>query len=264
MPSFSLKTFGVGDGWPSAERNHSSFLYRLGNQSILVDCGEPISRSYKASGLDYNTIDTILISHLHFDHVGGLFMLIQGFWLERRTKELRIYAPSDGIPLIRQLLQSACIFDEILPFRLTFHALKAGVSFSAGQVEVTPYPTTHLAYFRNRFQSKYPQGYEAFSFLIETGDLRIGHSADIGAIEDLDPLLAKPLDVLVCELAHVPPDELFRYLTTRSIERIIFIHLGRDGIENLDNLQRTAGQILGSRRLEWARDAEDFDFERKV
>src|SRR5882672_8610337 len=86
MGKLTLRCFGVGDGWPCADRKHASFLYRFDKVSILVDCGEPISSSYKASGLSYDAIDRIFISHLHFDHIAGFFMLMQGFWLERRQK----------------------------------------------------------------------------------------------------------------------------------------------------------------------------------
>ena len=60
MDSFFLRCFGVGDGTASAERNHSAYRYNFGEVSLLVDCGEPISRSFKASGLSYDLIDRIL------------------------------------------------------------------------------------------------------------------------------------------------------------------------------------------------------------
>ena len=35
-----VKCFGTADGWPNADRNHASFLYRFGTTHILIDCGE--------------------------------------------------------------------------------------------------------------------------------------------------------------------------------------------------------------------------------
>src|SRR5687767_5363315 len=120
MDEFSLKCFGVGDGIASAERNHSSYLYRLGAASVLIDCGEPVSRSFKASGLSYDAIDRIFLSHLHSDHVGGLFMLLQSFWLEPRKKELTIHLPNDAIEPVTRMLHAAYLFPEVLPFPLRF------------------------------------------------------------------------------------------------------------------------------------------------
>ena len=96
MGKCSLTCFGVGDGWPCADRNHSSFLYQFGKTSLLIDCGEGVSGAFKATGLPYDTIDGIFISHLHADHFAGFFMLMQGFWLERRRKKLSVHLPGVG------------------------------------------------------------------------------------------------------------------------------------------------------------------------
>ncbi|HWF17680.1 MAG TPA: MBL fold metallo-hydrolase [Verrucomicrobiae bacterium] len=244
MRKFALKAFGVGDGWPCADRNHASFLYRLGDVSILVDCGDCISRSYKASGLDYNLIDRIFISHLHSDHVAGFFMLMQGFWLEQRKKDLPVSMPADGIKPISELLNAGLIFKELLQFRLRFEALRVGKPVMTKDVRVTPYPSTHLEQLRRSFQKRYPQDYAAYCFLIERGKLRIGHSADIGCPEDLEPLLKKPLDLLVCELAHFHPEDLFLYLQGRDIKKILFMHVGRSYWEDLKKTQRLAAKMM--------------------
>ena len=120
MDEFSLTCLGVGDGTASADRNHSAYLYRLGPVCFLLDCGEPVSRSFEGSGLSYDTIDRIFLSHLHSDHVGGLFMLLQGFWLEQRQKELTIHLPKDAIEPVSRMLVAGYLFPEVLPFRIHF------------------------------------------------------------------------------------------------------------------------------------------------
>ena len=50
MSTVELKCFGVGDGQACADRNHSAYLYTASGTALLVDCGEPVSRSFKASG----------------------------------------------------------------------------------------------------------------------------------------------------------------------------------------------------------------------
>jgi ribonuclease BN (tRNA processing enzyme) len=261
MHSFSLKCFGIGDGWPCPDRNHSAFLYRFGRVTLLLDCGEPISGEYKASGLSYDAVDRIFISHLHCDHIGGFFMLMQGFWLEQRQKDLVVHMPRDGIQPVRQLLDASCIFDELMAFRMEFKALQAGEPVVTHNVRVTPYPTTHLESLRKSFQRQYPQDFAAFSFLMESDRLRIGHSADIGAPEDLAPLLSGPLDLLVCELAHFRPEDLFNYLRGRDIKRIIFTHLGRRLWENIEETRALASRMLPDIPFVFAHDREEFSIE---
>ena len=84
---------------------------------------------------------------------------------------------------------------------------------------------------------KYPAKYEAFCFLLESNETRVAHSADIGALEDLEPLLQKPVDLLVCELAHVKPNELFTFLSNKEIGHVAFTHLSRPYRKNLDELK---------------------------
>src|SRR5258706_10702442 len=256
MESLSLRGFGVGGGTACAVRNHPAYLYSFGATTLLLDCGEPISRGFKASGLNYDLIDRIFISHLHADHIGGLFMLLQGFWLEKRRKDLHIHLPADSIEPVRQMLRACFLFDELLQFRLTFSPLSGGQAIIQGDVRITPFPTTHLQHLRKSFQSKYPGDYAAYCFLIETPNCRIGHSADLGSPIDLEPLLAKPLDLLVCEVAHFEPRDLFTYLQGREIKRIACTHVARYYWERLEETSRLAHELLPDVTLSFARDLE--------
>ena len=51
-----------------------SILIEKDERSILLDTGETISAAHNAGalGIDLTKIDTIVISHGHFDHTGGL------------------------------------------------------------------------------------------------------------------------------------------------------------------------------------------------
>jgi len=238
---------GVADGWPSADRSHSSFLYRLGRATLLIDCGESISRSFKNTGWDYNLIDTVLISHLHLDHVGGLFMFLQGLWLEGRSKDLPIHLPAEGLTPVKRMLRAGYIFDELLGFHLHFAPLRRRRPIQIGRgLRVTPFPTTHLSGFRKAFRARYPAPFEAFSFLIEAGRRRLAHSGDLGNVRDLEPLLERPVDVLVCEAAHVGLEELGRFLEGRRVKRLVLIHLPESMWRDLPRTKQRAAQALGA------------------
>jgi len=243
MP-YSVTCFGTGDGSPSPDRNHAAFLYRFGQTRILIDCGEPIDRSYKATSLSYDAIDSIFISHLHSDHVGGLFMLMQGLWLEKRLKELPVYLPGRAIKPVREMLKTVLIFDELLQFRLRLLPLRPKAPVRVANVRVTPLRTSHLDGLRARFQKKYPSDFSAYCFLLEAGNRRVAHSSDLGKPEDLAPLLTKPLDLLVCELSHFTTEAIFHYLNSRAIKRIAFVHLARPLRQSLAQTRRLAAKML--------------------
>jgi len=260
MSKFSVTCFGTGDGWPCADRNHSAFLYRLGKTCILIDCGEAIDRNYKASGLSYDLFDAIFISHLHSDHFGGFFMLMQGCWLEGRKKTLPVYLPQGAIKPLRAMLNAGFLFDEALDFRLELRPIPTDKAFSVGNTRATAFPTSHLAHTRARFGKKYASDFSAFCFLLETGGRRIAHSADLGKPEDLAPLLQKPVDVLICELAHFSPQDMFAYLHGRAVKRVDFIHVGRPFYEDLARTRRLAAKMMPDIPHSFPRDLDQISF----
>jgi ribonuclease BN (tRNA processing enzyme) len=254
MDEFSLQCLGVGDGTASADRNRSAYLYRLGEFSFLIDCGEPVTRSLTAGGVHCETIDRIFLSHLHSDHAGGLLMLIQALWLDQRRKELVIHLPSDAVDPLTRMLHAAYLFPEVLPFRLRFEPIVPSTALTLGDVHVTAHRTTHLDALRKSFQAKYPGDYAAYCFLIESKKTRIAHSADIGAPEDLEPLLAAPVDLLVCEIAHFKPEDLFTYLSGKKIGRILFTHLSRWNWDRPKEVETMATQMLPGANFSFPRD----------
>ena len=256
MEPFSLTCLGVGDGMPNADRNHSSYLYQFGETTLLVDCGEPVGRSCRAAGIDKDAIDRLLLSHLHSDHFGGLFMFLQGLWLEKRRKPLPINLPADGIQPIRQMLHLANLVPELLRFGVEMEPWKAGQPIIQGKVRVTPYPTTHLESLRQLLQAKYPGQYAAYCFLLEHEGRRIGHSADLGAPSDLDPLLLHPLDLLVCELSHFKIPEICAYLRDKPIKKVLFTHLSRHYWEDFEGTRQEVKRLLPGMNVVFAWDGD--------
>ena len=72
---------GSACGFPVPGHGHSSALLAANHKLILVDAGEPCSRSLTEAGIPVDTIDAILLTHGHSDHIGGLPMLIQAMWI---------------------------------------------------------------------------------------------------------------------------------------------------------------------------------------
>jgi hypothetical protein len=256
VQQLDLKCFGTGDGAPCADRNHSAFLYKFGTASLIVDCGEPLCRSFKEAEMNFNRPDRILLSHLHADHVGGFFMFIQGLWLEKRRRALQVHLPTDGIEPIRRMLEAGCLCDEILPFRLGFEPLLDRQAFQVKQVRVTPFLNTHLDGLKRVLQKTHPLRFEAFSFLFETEHFRVAHSADVGAMRDLDPLLDKPLDLLVCEVAHVRPEAMCEHLRGRPIRCLALVHFGRPQWARLTETRKLIQRLLPELTVLYPKDGQ--------
>ncbi len=259
-PSHSVTCLGVGDGRPNLDRGQAAFLYRLGAARVLVDCGEPATRALLQDGARADDLDHVFISHLHFDHLGGLFTLLQGLWLAPRRHPLSIHLPDVGIRPVRELMRTACLFDDWTPFPLTFCPLRLGSRIAVHGAVVTPKASSHLRALRPAHGPRNPRLSEAFSFLLETKDRRVAHSADLGGLADLEGLTREPLDLLVCELAHLDLAEVFAHLAGKPIRQVAFVHLSGTQWRRRARIEARAARALCPIRVRIPGDGERIAF----
>ncbi|PWN47360.1 hypothetical protein IE53DRAFT_349337 [Violaceomyces palustris] len=78
-PKVSLKFLGTSSA-PNLTRNFSSLLFKVDNYTLMVDCGESTQRQLISRHIGgdekLSNLKTILITHLHGDHVLGLVPLL--------------------------------------------------------------------------------------------------------------------------------------------------------------------------------------------
>jgi ribonuclease BN (tRNA processing enzyme) len=99
-----LTIIGSGDAFGSGGRSHTCFHVKTSKSTLLVDCGASALVSLKRLAVDPNSIDGIILSHLHGDHFGGLpFLLLDAQFAHKRERPLVIAGP----PGTRQRLQAA-------------------------------------------------------------------------------------------------------------------------------------------------------------
>ncbi len=68
-----MKIVFIGSGAAFTSNNyHSNILIQLNNKNLLLDCGSDARFALRDSGYCFRDIDSIYISHIHADHVGGL------------------------------------------------------------------------------------------------------------------------------------------------------------------------------------------------
>ncbi|MCW5559884.1 MAG: MBL fold metallo-hydrolase [Verrucomicrobiae bacterium] len=257
----SVTCFGVGEGRPSGDRRQASFLYRCGRTTLLVDCGDGMSCAFKAAGIGGEDVDAVLISHMHSDHVGGFPMFIQSLWLQQRRRPLPVFAPLQALTALKAWLEAVMLPQELIGFEIVWRPLGSGDRFRVGDVEVTVSPTSHLDSLRQSFGARYPAtAFEAFSFVIEGAGFRLAHTADIGDVRDLQPLLKKRPDLLVCELSHVEPEAICAALKASPPARVAFVHVAREYLESPQGVEARLHALLDPVPFSVPRDGEILAF----
>ena len=247
----ALTFLGTGGGWPAAGRTCSSLLLETDGRRYLLDAGEPCSHRLKGAGVPFDAIDAVFISHGHSDHLSGLPMYIQGSWLEGRTRPLPIYLPAELIEPLKMWLDTVYLPMSIIGFSVEYHAWESlrgePAAFDDGQMYVRVSPTTHLDGLRAMIDPSADDRFRAYSIEVEwpAAGRRLVYSADLGEPDDLDTMLARPCDLLVCEMAHFTPETLFAYLCDKPIRRLCLTHFSHEFDSQVDDLVRLGAEMLG-------------------
>lgn len=116
---------GNGGMMPLPGRPLSATLFRVGAQTILFDCGEGTQVNWRFSDLAYRPTSTILLSHLHADHVAGLPGVLFQIAFSGRTEPLALYGPERTTEIVANLLSIV----GRLPFELRVGQLEGGETF---------------------------------------------------------------------------------------------------------------------------------------
>ncbi|HXW25498.1 MAG TPA: MBL fold metallo-hydrolase, partial [Xanthobacteraceae bacterium] len=89
-----LTFVGCGDAFGSGGRLNTCFHVQAARTAFLVDCGASALIGMNRLGLDRGAIDTILLTHFHADHAGGIpFFILDAQFNTKRTRALTIAGP---------------------------------------------------------------------------------------------------------------------------------------------------------------------------
>lgn len=97
---------GTGAALSDEYREHTYMVVTGDKSSILIDCGgSPIGRLVKA-GVTLDSIDHLILTHHHPDHMYGLSVFLLDLWLAGRKKPLHIYGLSETLRAARAMMQA--------------------------------------------------------------------------------------------------------------------------------------------------------------
>ena len=120
---------------PRDKRLRQSAVVEYRGKRILIDCGPDFRQQYLACGCPH--LDALLITHIHYDHVGGLEEL-RGF------PDLPIYARADVIAALHSRL-AYCFAEHPYPGVPHFNLVEIddNTAFDCCGITIEPIPVLH-------------------------------------------------------------------------------------------------------------------------
>ena len=155
---FTLRIMGSASAKPVIDRFQSAQVLSVHGRLFLIDCGEGVQVQLQRYGVSIMKIDSIFISHIHGDHVFGIFGLLSTMGMLGRSTPLNIYAPVSFGPILKFFLS---YYGEGVMFEIRHVALKMkepAVIYETKSLEISAFPLNHgIETFGFLFKEKAPQ-----------------------------------------------------------------------------------------------------------
>ena len=155
--NFTLRVLGTASAKPVPDRHQSAQVLSVRGRFFLIDCGESVQRQLLCYHVPMMKIDSIFLSHIHGDHLFGLFPLLSTMGMQARTAPLNIYAPAGFGPVLRFFLS---YFGDGIAFEIRHIPLQMKgpeVIYETKSLAVSAFPLDHkIDTFGFLFREKEP------------------------------------------------------------------------------------------------------------
>lgn len=199
--NFTLKILGTASALPISDRFPSAQVLDVRGRLFLIDCGEGTQVRMRQAGVSYLGIEAIFLSHLHGDHVFGIFGLLSTMGMLGRTGRLEIFAPRAFRPVL-EFFKSH--FGEGLNYEIVHHMLdmkEAETVLEMKNLVVSAFPLNHkIDCFGFLFRETEPQ-LNVRKWKIEEYKLGI---AEIAAAKRGEDIVRDDMVIPNGELTYVP------------------------------------------------------------
>lgn len=208
--AFELLVLGSSSASPTSDRNVSGQLLNIANRYFLIDCGEGTQMQLRRYKARFQSIDHILISHLHGDHFFGLPGLLSSMHLLGRKQDLHIYGPPLLEGLMHHINQAS---DTTLNYKIVWHATNnkdKNLLFEDDKLTVHSFPMQHRVFCTGFLFTEKPRPRSIDRYKLEQAGLSV---ADIPALKkgldatNASGVLVKNNDVTIAP----PPPRAYAY-----------------------------------------------------
>lgn len=216
---------GTSSGKATLNRNHSSLLFSSEKYNLLVDAGDGISRALIGNGINFNSINGILFTHLHPDHFSGLPALIVQMKMINRNEPLAVYIHDSLRNIVEEFLVRSYLLPERMGFEILYKTFRDNErSIISKNFSFLARKNSHLSNLE-KFQSKYLSlSFYSASFLFEIGNKKVIYTSDIGSEKDLFLFNDIVPDIFISETTHISPTTILDNIISLNPGTIYLTH----------------------------------------
>ncbi|MFT7004236.1 MAG: ribonuclease BN (tRNA processing enzyme) [Sulfurimonas sp.] len=231
----------LGSGGPEIDgRASTSYLLWINDKAkLIVDMGSGSMLRFEQSGAKLESLDAVVLTHLHIDHSVDLPSFVKAGYFSSRSKKLEIIAPfgNDSFPSIKEYLNS--LFGANGAYRYMHDVLTPqSDSFEIVPVEINSNGIVNKKYkqFSLRLINVHHGIVPALAVRIDVGDKSIIISGDTNNKDNNLQKIAKDADIFIAHHAisehsgkfskrlHMSPSIIANVARDANVKRIVLTH----------------------------------------
>lgn len=235
MTQICVKFLGSGDAFGSGGRLQTCIYVQSEFAKFLIDCGASSLIAMKQCGVSLLDVETILITHLHGDHFGGIpFFILDSQLISRRTDPLIIAGPPGLEERIRNAMEvmfpgSSKVKQK---FEITYRELPEREPAAIGELRVTGMQVVHGS------------GAPSYALRVEGAGKTIVYTGDTEWTDRLIEI-ARGADLFIAE-AYYYNKKMKNHLNYQTLmerrhelqcKQIVLTHMSDDMLGRLDRLE---------------------------
>ena len=252
-----LVLLGTGAALSDRTREHTYMAACGEKESVLIDCsGSPIQRLLQAN-IPLDTIDHVILTHHHPDHIYGISIFLLGLWLSGRKKVLHIYGLKETLRATRAMLHA---FEweywiKFGMFPVEFHTLaRKGINLMLVTKEFT-ISTTMTQHLLPTVATRVTSN-KSGKTIVYSSDTEVCDSI-IEFSRDADMLFHESTSVSVASNGHSSAVQAGQQAQRAGVKKLVLVHLPPNG--DVKELKAAAKRNF-PRQVVVAKDFQRFEF----